>query len=224
MRLAALGLLAALLAAPLAAQAARPPARFAVTLQGTIVDHLAYERVVVDEECTTERTGRGGRGLTIRSLRPTMIEVTGGTTRVVYRPARVAALRVAATSLAGEYVELRSCRFLPPERRLGKCRQAPGSVRRLQAGFRSARNSILFGHPGPSRGDVTACGLDRAMLGGWLNLVRGRIDEGALLNGRSRRVFARAARTREGTIGGDPTLTGTQQTTVRWTLTFRRLG
>ena len=224
MRLAALGLLAALLAAPLAAQAARPPARFAVTLQGTIVDRLAYERVVVDEECTTQRTGRGGRGLTIRSLRPTMIEVTGGTTRVVYRPARVAALRVAATSLAGEYVELRSCRFLPPERRLGKCQRVPGSVRRMQAGFRSARNAIVFGRAGPRRGEVTACGLDGAMLGGWLNLVPGRIDEDALLNGRSRRVFARAARTREGTIGGDPTLTGTQRTTVRWTLTFRRLG
>jgi hypothetical protein len=224
MRLAALGLLAALLAAPLAAQAARPPARFAVTLQGTVVDRVTYERVLVDEECTSRRTGNGGRGLTIRNLRPTTIEVTGGATRVVYRPARVAALRVAATSLAGTYSELRSCRFLPPERRSGKCQRAAGSVRRLQAGFRSARNAIVFGRPGPSRGDVTACGLAGAVVGGWLNLVPGRIDEDALLNGRSRQVFARAARTREGTIGGDPTFTGTQQTTVRWTLTFRRLG
>jgi hypothetical protein len=223
MRLAALGLLAALLAAPLAAQAARPPARFAVTLQGTVVDRVTYERVLVDEECTSRRTGNGGRGLTVRSLRPTTIEVTGGATGVAYRPARVAALRVAATRLAGTYSELRSCRFLPPERRLGKCQRAAGSVRRLQAGFRSARNAILF-RPGPSRGDVTACGLDRAMLGGWLNLAPGRIDQDALLNGRSRRVIARAAKTREGTIGGDPTFTGTQQTTVRWTLTFRRVG
>jgi hypothetical protein len=111
MRLAALAFLAALLLAPLAAQAAQPPARFAVTLQGTIVDRLTYERTAVEDECTSHKTGNGGRGLEIRSLRPTTIA-----------------------------------------------------------------------------------------------------------------VVARASGARENTIGGDPTLKVTQRTTVRWALTFRRLG
>jgi hypothetical protein len=112
MRLAALAFLAALLLAPLAAQAAQSPARFAVTLQGTIVDRLTYERTAVEDECTSHKTGNGGRGLAIRSLRPTTI-------------------------------------------------------------------------------------VARA---------------------------ARASGARENTIGGDPTLKVTQRTTVRWALTFRRLG
>jgi hypothetical protein len=115
MRLAALGFLAALLAAPLAAQAAKPPGRFAVTLQ----------------------------------------------------------------KLAG------------------KCNSVPGSVRRVAAGFRPGRDAIVFRALAPSRADVLACGLDRqqAALGGWLHLVAGRIDQDALLAGRSRRVVARAAGT-----------------------------
>jgi hypothetical protein len=222
MRLASLGVLAALLAAPLAAQAARPPDRFAVTLQGTIVDNLTYERIVVGEECTAQRTGQGGRGLAIRSLRPTTIEVSGGAARVAYRPARVVALRVAATTLPGGYSEVRRCRFLPPERLTGKCARAPGAVRRMRAAFRSGRNAILF-RPAPSRVDVTACGLDLPMSGGWLDLVPGRIDQNALVNGRSRRVTSRASGTRAVTIADDPDLQVTRRTTVRWTLTFRRL-
>jgi hypothetical protein len=225
MRLAALGFLAALLAAPLAAQAAQPPARFAVTLQGTVVDRVTYERFVVGEECTSERAGHGGRSLAIRSRRPTTVEVTGGSSGVVYRPARVVALQVAATTLAGAYSEVRRCRFLPPEKLTGKCNRASGSVRRVTAGFRRGRNAIVFRGPARSPADVLACGLDRqqATLGGWLHLVPGRIDQAALLGGGSRRVVARAAGTRERKIGGGPAFTGTRKTTIRWSLTFRRL-
>jgi hypothetical protein len=223
MRLAAVGFVAALLAAPLAAQAAQQPARFAATLQGTIVDEVTYERTVVADECTSIRTGRGGRKLAIRSLRPTTIEVTGGASPIVYRPSRLVALRVAATRLAGAYSELRSCRFLPPEKLNGKCQQETGSVRRVPATFRSGRNAILFNRPATAQNDVTACGLDRTLPGSWLELVRGRIDQDALLNGRSRRVFARAAGTRESTAAVAPTVKVTRQTTVRWTLTFQRL-
>jgi hypothetical protein len=225
MRPAALGLLAALLIAPLAAQAAQQPARFAVTLQGRIIDNVSYERlgIPVSEDCTARRTGHGGRELTIRSLRPTTIEVIRGGSRVVYRPARVGRLRVAATRLAGSFLETRLCRFLPPEKRTGTCSRARGPVRRLRAGFRSGRNAIVFRRPAPSRIAITACGLDRSVPGGWLHEVRGRIDQGALLAGRSLRVFARASGTRERTFDTDPLLQRTQRTTVRWTLTFRRL-
>lgn len=223
MRLAAFAFFAALLLAPLAAQAAQPPARFAVTLEGTIVDRLTYEQNVADEECTSRKTGDGGRELAVRSLRPTRIEVTRGASGVAYRPARVAALRVAATRLAGTFSELRRCRFLPPERLSGRCQRAAGTVQRMRAGFRTRRSTVLFGRS-PALGDATACGLDQKVTGGWLNLVRGRIDQDALLNGRSLRVVARASGTRESTIGNDPTLKVTQRTTVRWALTFRRLG
>jgi hypothetical protein len=224
MRLAAFGFLAALLLAPLAAQAAQPPARFAVTLQGTVVDRLTYERTVVDEECTSTRTGDGGRELAIRSARATTVEVSRRASAAVYRPARVGPLRVTTTTLPGSFLELRRCRFLPPERLSGRCDRAVSSVRRMRAGFRRAPNAILFRRPATVGPDLLACGLDRRSAGGWLDLVRGRIDERALINGRSLRVVARASGTRENPITGDPTLTATQRTTVRWTLVFRRLG
>jgi hypothetical protein len=224
MRLAALGFLAALLSAPLAAQAAQPPARFAVTLQGTIVDRVTYERTTVDEECTTRKSGDGGRRLSIRSLRPTTIEVARGGSAVVYRPARVVALRVAATSLEGNFVELRTCRSLPPVRRSGRCERAAGAVTRMRAGFRSGRNAIVFARPRTTREQVGVCGLGQTVAGGWLHLASGRIDQDALLSGRSLRIVARASGTRENTIIGIPTMQGTQRTTIRWTLTFRRLG
>lgn len=223
MRLAALGVLAALLAAPLAAQAARQPARYAVTLQGSIVDSVSYERITVGEDCSIQRTGDGGRELAIRSLRPTTIEVSGGAPQVVYTPARITALRVAATTLPGSYTEVRRCRFLPPEKLVADCRRSVVTVWRQQANFRSGRNAILFRRPASARSDVTACGLGVSLPGGWLHDFPGRIDQSALVAGRSLRVVARATGTRERTADGDPTFKRTQRTTVRWTLTFRRL-
>ena len=223
MRLAALGFLAALLAAPLAAQAAQQPARFAVTLQGKIVDNLTYERIVVSEDCSSQRTGEGGRELAIRSVRPITIEVSGSASRVVYRPAQVGMLRVEATRLAGSYSEIKRCRFLPPEKLTGDCARSTGSAIRLRAAFRSGRNAIVFRRPKATRSNVTACGLDRSLPGGWIDQFPGRIDQDALLAGRSLRVFARASGTRQDTSNDDPLLQRAQRTTVRWTLTFRRL-
>jgi hypothetical protein len=223
MRLAAVGFLAALLLAPLAAQAAQPTAEFAVTLRGTVVDRLTYERTTVDDECTLHTSGDGGRQLSVRSLRATTIEVTRGASGLVYRPARVSGLRVAATSLEGTFVELRNCRFLPPERRVGRCERAAGAVSRMRAGLRSRRNAIVFARPKPALAQVRACGLGPTVPGGWFHLVSGRIDPDTLIDGRSLRVVARASVTRENSIIGIPTTQGTQRTTVRWTLTFRRL-
>ncbi len=78
MKLAVASLLAAFIAAPLAAQAAQQPARFAVTLQGTILDDVTYDRTAVGtaDDCTSSRTGSGGRQLVVRSLGPTTIEVS----------------------------------------------------------------------------------------------------------------------------------------------------
>jgi hypothetical protein len=223
MRLAALGFLAALLAGPLGAQAAQAPARFSVTLQGTIVDRLTYERTTVDEECTSHRTGDGGRLVSIQSFRPTAVEVTRGSAGIVYRPSRIAALQVGATRLAGSFTELRRCRFLPPERVRGSCPRAGISIRLMRADFRSRPNAIAFRRPRSSRSDVTSCGLSQSFPGGWLHLAAGRIDSDALLGGRSRRVIVRASGTRETILAADPTLQATERTTVRWTLTFRRL-
>ena len=223
MRLAALGVLAALLSAPLAAQAARPPARYAVTLQGTIVDTLSYDRVIVGEDCIIQRTGAGGRELAIRSLRPTTIEVAGGTSGVVYRPTRIAALRVEATTLPGSYTEIRRCRLLPPQKLIVDCRRVTATVRRVRANFRGGHNAILFRRPASLPSDVSACGMDVSVIGGWLPDFPGRIDQSALLAGRSLRVMARASGTRQRTADDDPAFKRTQRTTVRWTLTFRRL-
>ena len=223
MRLAALGVLAALLTAPLAAQAARPPARYAATLEGKIVDELSYDRAIVGDDCIVQRTGQGGRELAIKSIRPTTIEVARGTSGVVYRPARVGALRVEATTLPGSYTEIRRCRLLPPEKLVVDCRRVSSTVRRMWANFRGNRNAILFRRPASIPSDVTACGLDVRVPGGWLHEFPGRVDQSALLAGRSVRVIARASGTRRRTADGDPAFKRTQRTTVRWTLTFRRL-
>jgi hypothetical protein len=226
-RLAAFGFVAALLAAPLAAQAAQPPARFSVTLRASIVDQVNYDRTVIDEECSARRTGSGGHRLTLRSVRPTRIRVSRTGARLIYRPAR-ATVRLTGTTLAGSYSEFRRCRFLPPERVTGKCDSKPLPPASGPADFRRTRpGRISFGRPSIRTELATACGLEtRFQLAGWLNLAPGTVDENALLNGRSLRVQARGAADRQlsGPASGDPNLKTTERVNVRWTLTFRRLG
>lgn len=60
--------------------------------------------------------------------------------------------------------------------------------------------------------------------GGGFDLALGRVDEEALLSGRSLRVVAAGSATKEDVVVSTPTITVTQRTTVRWTLTFRRQG
>jgi hypothetical protein len=93
----------------------------------------------------------------------------------------------------------------------------------MRAGLRSRRNAIVFARPKPALAQVRACGLGPTVPGGWFHLVSGRIDPDTLIDGRSLRVVVRASVTRENSIIGIPTTQGTQRTTVRWTLTFRRL-
>jgi hypothetical protein len=61
------------------------------------------------------------------------------------------------------------------------------------------------------------------LLGAWLDLAQGSIGEDALLNGRSLRVIARGVATREEAQPEYDARNVRRRSTVRWTLTFRRL-
>ena len=92
----------------------------------------------------------------------------------------------------------------------------------MRAGFRSGRAAFAFQKPA-TPGEVELCGLDPTYPGGWLQLAPGRVNGDALLNGTAARAVARGSARREATIVDTPTLRVTQLTTVRWTLTFKRL-
>jgi hypothetical protein len=222
-RLAVAGFVAALLVAPLAARAADSPARYAVTLQATVADALTYERIHSEEECLTRRTGSGGRELTIRSVGSSSISVARGGHGAVYRPERIARVRIAGRALAGTFDQIRRCRNAPLERLAGQCDAIRLPVRLVRESFRrSGRNGIRFRALASRTLDLQACGLGRLSGGDALPFAPGTIDESALLSGRAR-VVARGSATRETNAQRDPETTLTRRTTVRWTLTFRRL-
>lgn len=224
MRLAVCGFAAALLAAPLAVRAADTPARYAVTLQASVSDELTYERIHAEEECLIRRTGSGGRELTIRSAGPSSITVVRGAQGAVYRPARIAQVRIAGRALGGTFAETRRCRGAPLERLVGTCDAIRLPVRLVREPFqRLGRNGIRFRALASTALDLQACGLGRLSGGDVLPFASGKIDENALLSGRAR-VIARGSATRETAVKRDAETTLTRQTTVRWTLTFRRLG
>ena len=218
----AVSFLAALAVAPLAAQAAQPPFRYAVTLRATVVDQATYILTRAEEECLIRREGAGSREASFRSSRPTTISVDS---RVIYRPARMIAVRVSGTSGGGSFSETRRCRAEPIRTLIGDCR-----VRRTirpaagRPGFRRPRrNAIAFRAAPPTlRGTFLACGLDQPFPAGWLDSVPGTINERALLRGaalvRARGVTPAAVRFLQ-----DPLVQTELRTTVRWTLTFRRL-
>ena len=223
MRSAFLALVASLLLAPLAAQAAQPPVRYAVTLRGTLEDTITYVQTRNEEECIVRREGNDGRELTFRSVRPTRIEVRGSSSRAVYRPSRVAAVRLAGGKTGGSSTETRRCRGAPskPITVVCKPKKAPARAPR-RLGFRGEADAIIFRPPArPETG--AACGLDGPVPVGWLSLAPGRVDNGALVAGRSK-VIARASGTREEALTGDPTVEGKVRSAIRWTLTFRRIG
>jgi hypothetical protein len=225
MKLGVLSFVAALLAAPLAAQAADTPARFAGSLRATVVDRFTYELSQRDGECTVRRSGSGGRELKLRSVRAARIVVSGGAAGVVYRPSRLA-VRLTGRSIAGSFDELRVCRAEPIERTKEDCRVVSLSARVLRPRFhRPSRNRIAF-RSTPRPGDpIGVCGLGRrSPVSAWLDLAKGSLDEDALLSGRSRRVIVRGRTTRQGTVLEESGLTVKQRATVSWTLTFRRLG
>ncbi|HET6641849.1 MAG TPA: hypothetical protein VFG93_01110 [Gaiellaceae bacterium] len=221
MKLALVSFFVALVAAPLAAQAAQSPARFALTLNATVVDHFTYSLVRVSEDCSIRRTGFGGRELRLRSPRATEIQVTRGPTGLVYRPGRVLA-RVTGVAPIGSFGEVKRCRAEPILKGSGDCKARTLEPRRLRVGFHSGRGMLAFQKPAVP-GDVQLCGLDQTYQGGWLQLAPGRVDANALLNGTALRVVAYGSAKREATVVSTPTLRVAQRTTVRWTLAFRRL-
>jgi hypothetical protein len=222
MKLGVLSFVVVLLAAPLAAQAAESPARFAITLRAMVVDRIAYEATSAEDECRIHRNGFGVRALRLRSRRPTRIGVTGGPDGAVYRPRRVTA-RLTRGSGGGSFRETRLCRGAPLEAVTGACKSKRFPARRLRLAFRrTGADSLAF--PGLSLGGIPACGLDQTFPGSWLDEAEGRVDEEALLDGRSLRVVARGATTKEDVLASTPTMKISRRTTVRWALTFRRLG
>ena len=213
---------AALVAAPLAGGAASAPVQYSVTLRATIVDRVTYEQAVIDDDCTTRRTGSGGRDVTLRSVRPTSIEVAASRGAAAYRPAWIQRLRAVTIQRGGSYRQAKLCRAMPLETTQETCKASRAVARTVRARFRRpARNRIRF-RPA-RRALVQACGIAPTPLGGWLDVPIGRIAEAALLSGRPARVVARGSATGQVTQSGTVTLKADSLTTVRWTLTFRRL-
>jgi hypothetical protein len=221
MKLAIVSFVAALVAAPLAAQAAAPPPRFSARLNATVVDHFTYAWTRVSEDCSVRRTGFGGRELQLRSPRATAIAITRSGAGLRYRPSAVLA-RVTGKATSGAFGEVKRCRAEPILKAAGDCKAKTLVPRRVHAGFRSGRAAFAFQKPA-TPGEVELCGLDPTYPGGWLQLAPGRVNGDALLNGTAARAVARGAARREATIVDTPTLRVTQLTTVRWTLIFRRL-
>jgi hypothetical protein len=220
-KLALVSFVAALVAAPLAAQAASPPVRFTATLNATVVDNFSYGWTRVSEDCSIRRTGFSGRELQLRSPRPTPIQVTRSGAALRYRPSSVLA-RVTGTATTGSFGDVKRCRAEPILKASGDCKAKVLAPRRVRAGFRSGRTAFAFHEPSAA-GDVEICGLDPTYPGGWLQLAPGRLNGDALVSGRATRAVARGAARRQATIVNTPTLRVTHETTVRWTVTFRRL-
>jgi hypothetical protein len=222
MRLALLGSVALLLAAAVGADAATST-RYAVTLTGTVVDGVTFDRSQpAGAECRIHRHGTGRRTLSVISVRATAIAVSRSGRRVAYRPVRLP-LRIRGTVGRGTYTETKICRAAPLEQKQADCRGETLAPRRVSGSLaRPAAGRVGFAAPKTAE-QVGACGLERLVPGGWLDHAAAKIDEAALLRG-ARRVVAKGSATGR-TLISDPTGARVErQTTVRWTLTFRRLG
>jgi hypothetical protein len=220
MRLAVVSFLAALVAAPLAAQAAQPSATWAVTLSGTVTDNFEYSEGRVEERCRIRRIGTSGRRLVFRSSRATRIQVSQGAPVARYRPSRLRAVRITGGNTGGSVTETKFCPGIPLETKRIDCRATRAAPRLVRLGFRARRTTITFP---PARSSASVCGLDGPQAGGWLHIATAPASHGALVVGRSRRVFVRGTANEEVRNPGPP-LEIVRKTTVRWTLTFRRVG
>jgi len=215
MKLAALGFLAALVAAPLAAQAASSPV-YSVTLQATVRDEVTYtQTTTVPEDCTINRTGSGGLALQIRSRAVTTARALRGNLR----------LRVGGATLPGTFSELRRCRFQPPERLRGSCVGIRLPTVVANGTFvRAGRNRVAFTPANALAAQTRLCGVsgDTVLNGGQQRAV-GSVNEAALRAGRSR-VVATGTLTRDvtGAAPNDPTVKLTEHISVRWRLVFTR--
>jgi hypothetical protein len=221
MRLAVVSFLAALVAAPLAAQAAQPPATWAVTLRGTVTDSVEYSEGRVEERCRIRRIGTSGRQLVFQSARATRIQVARGEPVASYRPSRLRAVRITGGNTGGSVMQTKLCPGEPLETTKIACRATRAAPRLVRLGFRARRTTITFIRPSTSA--VSVCGLAAPQAGGWLHIAAAPASHDALVAGRSLRVFVRGTANEEVRRPGPP-LEIVRKTTVRWTLTFRRVG
>jgi hypothetical protein len=220
MKLAVVGFLAALVAAPLAAQAAQPPATWAVTLNGMVTDSFEYSEGRVEDRCRIRRIGTSGRQLVFRSARATRIQVARGEPGASYRPSRLRAVRITGGNTGGSVTQTKLCPGEPLETTKSDCRATRATPRLVRLGFRARRTTITFP---PARSSASVCGLAARQPAGWLNIATAPASHNALVAGRSRRVFVRGTANEEARTPGPP-LEIVRKTTVRWTLTFRRVG
>ena len=225
MKLVFVSFLAALAAAPLAAQAAQAPARYSVTLNGRIVESYSYSRTTREFDCQISRFGSVTRTTEIRSVRATVVQAARERGRAGYRPSVLGALRLSATNGGSNWTERRICRGAPIETRTGTCAPRQDRPRAIRARIAwGGPNRIVFRPDSSGPANVPLCGLSETVRSsGRLSVAPGRVDEEALLLDRSRRVIARASVTRDGNIGSDPNTSIGENLEVRWTLTFRRL-
>jgi hypothetical protein len=222
MRLAAVSFLAALVAAPLAAQAAQGPTRYRVVLTGRIVESYSYSQNRTEVECQISRIGSSRREVVVRSLQPTTLGVVRVEGRASYQPAAVSRVREVSSIADGKWFETRRCRGAPLERTSGSCAAKTGPTRVLRPAFRWAGPNRIAFRPRRAQ-QVALCGLAGAVkTDAWLNVAPGRVDEETLIAGSRSRVVARAGTSRNGNIVEEPTLNVGQDATIRWTLTFRR--
>lgn len=214
--------LLALIAAPIGAEAALAPVGWSASLNGRIVETYSYTQTRREFECTIIRSGTTRRELVVRSGRPSVIAVSRSGSRAAYRPPLVSRLRVATTAGGGRWFEKRLCRADPIERRSGTCLAAPAPPRVVRARFRWAGQNRISFLPA-RRAEVTLCGIDdKVSSDGWLSLAPGRVDEEALIAGRTNRVVARGEVSRDGNL---PEVTGLivgQNVRVSWTMRLDR--
>ena len=224
MKLAVLGFLAALVALPLAAEAAQPPTRWAVTLSGRVVETYNYGTANRNAECTVRRFGKTTREWRVASTSHRRQRRALELTRQV--PARTAPPRTHYEVRGkGSWTEMRQCLGEEILTDSGTCGASSQQGRARPAFGWAGANRIAFRR----RSGVAAlrlCGFDRSIASpdSWLSVAPGRVDEEVLLAGSRRRVVARADVSRDAMLSFEPPSGSmTQNLRVVWTLLFRRL-
>lgn len=225
MRLALPGFLAVLVALPLAAEAAEPPTRWAVTLSGRVVETYNYGNAGRDAECIVRRFGKTTREWRVVSTRPTVISVERWSSRARYRPGQLVRVRVTRSSGKGSWTEMRQCLGEEIRTDSGTCSASTQRGRARPAFGWAGANRIAFRRR-TGVAPLRLCGFDQAVSSSdsWLSVAPGRVDEEVLLAGSRRRVVARADVSRDAMLPFEPPSGSmTQNLRVVWTLQFRRL-
>ena len=225
MRLAVLGFLAALVALPIAAEAAQPPTRWAVTLSGRVVETYNYGNASRSAECIVRRVGKTTREWRVTSTRPTIVSVQRSSSHARYRPGQLFSVRLTRSSGKGSWTEMRQCLGEEILTDSGVCNASSQQGRARPAFGWAGANRIAFRRRS-GVAPLRMCGFDRAVTSSdpWLSVALGRVDEEVLLAGSSRRVVARADVSRDAMLPFEPPSGSmTQNLRVVWTLLFRRL-